>query len=76
MCEKACAASAAAYAAAYVGQTVEVLLETPTGDGTVTGHTATYLTVHTTTDRPSGSLISARITGADGDTLRGIEAET
>lgn len=72
----ACAASAATYAAAYVGQTVEVLLETPTGDGTVTGHTATYLTVHTTTDRPSGSLISARITGADGDTLRGIEAET
>lgn len=73
----ACAASAAAYAAAYVGRTVEVLLETPAADsgteGIMVGHTATYLTVHTVTDRPSGSLIAVRVTGADGDTLQGVE---
>lgn len=69
----ACEESAAAYAAGYLGQTVEVLLETPEKDGTVVGHTATYLTVRAVTDRPSGSLIPVHITRTEGDTLHGTE---
>ncbi len=69
----ACEESAAAYAAAYLGETVDVLLETPEGDGTVTGHTATYLAVRVRTDKPGGSLVSARITAREGDCLYGEE---
>lgn len=70
-----CAKSAAAYAEDYVGRTLPVLLETENPDGTVTGHTATYLTVQVVTTRRSGELITVHITGRQGDTLLATEAE-
>ncbi len=68
-----CADSAAAYADSYIGRTLPVLLETENPDGTVLGHTDTYLSVQATTPQPSGALISVRITGRQGDTLLGEE---
>ena len=70
----ACRDTAAAYAAAYVGRTVGVLLETRQEDGTVEGHTDTYLTVRVRTDAPSGALIPVRITAAREELLLGEEA--
>lgn len=68
-----CQNAAHNYAAQYVGQIVRVLLETPSPDGTVDGHTDTYVTVITKTEKPSGSVVSARITHCKGDTLYGEE---
>lgn len=61
--------SAARYAASYIGKTLSVLIETPHPDGTATGHTDTYLTVCTKTERPAGDMITARVTGAKNATL-------
>lgn len=69
----ACGQCAAAYAAGYVGRSAEVLLETPQPDGTVEGHTDTYLTVRVKTDKPGGVFVTAAITGVDGDILLGQE---
>ncbi len=65
--------SACRYAAEHVGHTLPVLLETPQPDGTAVGHTATYLTVRATTDKPAGTIIPVRITGLEEDTLVGVE---
>ena len=70
-----CAASAAAYADSYVGRTLPVLLETEAPDGTVTGHTDTYLAVQVTTCRKSGDLIPVRITGRREELLLAVEAD-
>ena len=69
----ACRDSAADYASRYVGETVDVLLETPQPDGTVEGHTGTYLTVHVKTAAPAGRQVTAVITGVRGETLLGEE---
>ena len=69
------AKSAAQYASQYIGRTVDVLLETPLGDGTVDGHTDTYLTVRVRTDRRGGEIVPVTIIAADGDTLIGEHAE-
>ncbi len=61
------------YAATQVGRTREVLLETPQEDGTVIGHTETYLTVHVKTTRQPGSLLPVYITGVQDDGLVGRE---
>lgn len=71
----AAADSAAQYAAQYIGNTVDVLLETPNADGTVDGHTDTYLTVRAFTNRHSGDIIPVTITAVEGDTLIGSHAE-
>ncbi len=69
----ACEESARRYAAAYVGKQTAVLLETPHEDGTVTGHTDTYLTVRVRTVRRGGELIPVHITALEGDVLLGEE---
>ena len=68
-----CEESARRYAATYIGKQADVLLETPHGDGTVTGHTDTYLTVRVRTAHGSGRLIPVTITDLDGDELVGEE---
>ncbi|MBQ8684241.1 MAG: tRNA (N(6)-L-threonylcarbamoyladenosine(37)-C(2))-methylthiotransferase MtaB [Clostridia bacterium] len=68
-----CAKSAAAYADTLVGCTLPVLLETESPDGTVTGHTATYIPVQVTTHRHNGELVSVHITDRQGETLLGTE---
>lgn len=70
----AAADSAAAYAASYVGTTTAVLLETEHEDGTVDGHTDTYITVRVNTTHRSGEIVPVTITAVDGDTLIGIDA--
>ena len=70
----AAADSAAAYAASYVGTTTAVLLETEHEDGTVDGHTDTYITVRVNTAHRSGEIVPVTITTVDGDTLIGIDA--
>ncbi len=57
------------YAAGYSGKTLSVLIETPHSDGTATGHTDTYLTVRTKTQRPTGDMITARVIGVENATL-------
>lgn len=69
-----CNKSANAYAANYVGKTVLVLLETPYLDGTIDGHTDTYLTVMVKSAQPEGTLLPVKITACKGDTLYGEEA--
>lgn len=69
----ACGECANRYAASYVGRQTAVLLETPEEDGTVVGHTDTYLTVRVHTRRHSGELIPVTITACEGDTLLGKE---
>ena len=69
-----CNKSANAYAANYVGKTVWVLLETPYPDGTIDGHTDTYLTVVVKSAQPEGTLLPVKITACKGDTLYGEEA--
>ncbi|MBQ5840321.1 MAG: tRNA (N(6)-L-threonylcarbamoyladenosine(37)-C(2))-methylthiotransferase MtaB [Clostridia bacterium] len=69
-----CEESARRYAAAYIGKQVNVLLETPHEDGTVTGHTDTYLTVRVNTSCGSGELIPVTITAFAGNELIGEEA--
>jgi len=70
-----CRDAAHSYAIDYVGKTVEVLLETPYPDGTVDGHTDTYLTVLTKTDKCSGSVIHVHIKDCKGDVLYGVETQ-
>ena len=67
----ACQDTAHAYASQYVGKTVTVLLETLYPDGTVDGHTDTYIQVVTKTDKPSGNLVPVRIAECKGDVLYG-----
>ena len=69
MMQAVCSQSAEAYAATYVGKTVSVLLETPYPDGTIDGHTDTYLTVVVKTDKPEGTLLPVTITSRKGDIL-------
>ena len=71
----ACHNTACQYAESYVGQTVSVLLETPGGDGTVDGHTDTYMNVITKTDKAPGNIIHVRITSRKGETLYGEETQ-
>ncbi len=65
----ACEESAARYADGYIGRRVEVLLETPQPDGTVLGHTGTYLSVRCVTRRTPGELVTVAVTSREGDTL-------
>ena len=71
--QEICHRDAIAYASRYVGETVDVLLETPYPGGYVDGHTDTYLNVLVKTDKPEGSLISVRITDCKDDRLIGID---
>ncbi len=66
-------ATARAYAASYIGHTLPVLLETPHGDGTATGHTTTYLTVQVKTAKSDGVVLPVHITDTDGAVLIGEE---
>lgn len=68
-----CDRGAQEYASHYIGQTVSVLLETPSPDGIMDGHTDTYLTVLVETAQPEGTLLPVRIVDCKGDTLYGIE---
>ncbi len=68
-----CQQAAESYADHYIGHTLPILLETAYPDGTVDGHTGTYLTVRVTTCAPSGSMLSVRVVGRDGETLLGEE---
>lgn len=70
-----CQQTANAYAESYLGKEVEVLLETPYPDGTVDGHTTTYLNVITKTDKPTGTLLKVRIYNCKGDVLYGEETQ-
>lgn len=70
---RTCQKTAESYADAYIGHTLPILLETAYPDGTVDGHTDTYLTVRVNTSKPSGSIISVRIVGRNGETLLGEE---
>ena len=70
-----CQEAANTYAQSYVGQTVDVLLETPYPDGTIDGHTDTYLTVRVKTDKPSGSVVNVHISNRKGDELYGEETQ-
>ncbi|MBR5523819.1 MAG: tRNA (N(6)-L-threonylcarbamoyladenosine(37)-C(2))-methylthiotransferase MtaB [Clostridia bacterium] len=69
-----CQEAAEDYARTYLGRTVPILLETVYPDGTVDGHTDTYLTVRVATHRSGGEIIPVRITGQNGETLLGEEA--
>ena len=71
----ACGECANRYAAGYVGRQTAVLLETPMEDGTVIGHTDTYLTVRVHTRHQSGELIPVTVTACEGDTLLGEECK-
>ncbi len=70
-----CRQTAEEYAETYVGTTLPILLETPYPDGTVDGHTDTYLTVRVRTDKPSGSMIHVHILGRKGEELYGEEIQ-
>lgn len=70
-----CRQSAEAYAKTYVHSTVPVLLETPYPDGTIDGHTDTYLSVRVTTNKASGEMINVLINGCKADELYGEETQ-
>lgn len=70
-----CALTRAAYEEGLMGTLTTLLLETPQPDGTVEGHTPTYLPVRVKTDQPSGALIRVRLTGRTEDWCLGEEAE-
>lgn len=70
-----CRESAEKYADNYVGETIPVLLETPYPDGTIDGHTDTYLNVRIESDKPSGEIINVRITSRKGEQLYGEEIQ-
>lgn len=70
-----CRSTAEAYAKRYVGMTLPILLETHYPDGTIDGHTDTYLTVRVKTDKSSGELINARILSRKGEELYGEEIQ-
>lgn len=56
-----------------IGQTVPVLLETPYPDGTIDGHTDTYIPIRVHTHKQSGDMIHVRIIKREQDTLFGEE---
>ena len=64
---------AAHYADAYIGSTLSVLLETPQDDGTVVGHTDTYLTARVKTAKRTGDMVTVRITAREQEILLGEE---
>ena len=68
-----CRCTAERYAAQYVNTTVPILLETEYPDGTVDGHTDTYVTVRVKTDKPSGSIINVAVDSCKGEMLYGTE---
>ncbi|MBQ1203417.1 MAG: tRNA (N(6)-L-threonylcarbamoyladenosine(37)-C(2))-methylthiotransferase MtaB [Clostridia bacterium] len=68
-----CQETANAYAQTYIGRTVWVLPETWEDDGTVVGHTDTYLTVRVKTDRRENGQMAITITGRENDVLLGVE---
>ena len=70
-----CRQSAESYAETYINTTIPVLLETPYPDGTIDGHTDTYLTVRVKTDKPSGSVVNVHISSRKGDELYGEEIQ-
>jgi threonylcarbamoyladenosine tRNA methylthiotransferase MtaB len=65
----------AAFLESCVGQTLPVLFETGEGEGSV-GHSDTYVLVRVTDEGLRGSLRGVRITGTDGEELRGELAES
>ncbi len=71
----ACRRTAEQYADGYIGNTTEVLLETENSDGTVDGHTDTYLTVRVKTTHHSGELIPVHITARQDEWLLGEECK-
>ena len=58
-----------------VGQSLPVLFETGEGEGSV-GHSDTYVLVRVPEEGLRGTLRSVRITGTDGEELRGELAES
>ncbi len=56
-----------------IGQTLPVLLETPYPDGTIDGHTDTYIPIRVRTQKNSGEMVTVRITKREGDALFGEE---
>lgn len=68
-----CRRTAERYAAQYVNTTVPILLETEYPDGTVDGHTDTYVTVRVKTDKPGGSIINVAVDSCKGEVLYGTE---
>jgi len=68
-----CRRNAERYAAQYVNTTVPILLETEYPDGTVDGHTDTYVTVRVKTDKPGGSIINVAVDGCKGEVLYGTD---
>ena len=68
-----CQSGAESYAETYIHKTIPVLLETSYEDGTIDGHTDTYLSVRVRTDKQSGDVIPVRILGRKGDELYGEE---
>ena len=68
-----CRRTAERYAAQYVNTTVPILLETEYPDGTVDGHTDTYVTVRVKTDKPGGSIINVAVNSCKGEVLYGTE---
>ena len=68
-----CRETAETYAQTYVGRTVWVLPETWEEDGTMVGHTDTYLSVRVKTNRRDNASIPVTITGRENDTLFGTD---
>ncbi len=68
-----CRRTAEQYAAQYVNTTVPILLETEYPDGTVDGHTDTYVTIRVKTDKPGGSIINVAVDSRKGEVLYGTE---
>lgn len=68
-----CSQSAEAYSKQYLGKTVPILLETPYPDGTVDGHTDTYVTVRVKTKSASGTIVNVLINTCEGELLYGEE---
>ena len=68
LCARAAAESRAAYLARQIGRETELLCETDTS-----GHTAEYLELTLESGSAArGSLVRVRVTGVDGDGLKGV----
>ena len=70
-----CRDSAENYAKKYVGKIVPILLETAYPDGTIDGHTDTYLNVRVKTNKSSGTIVNVAIDNCKGDELYGSEIQ-
>ncbi len=68
--QKAADQTRTAYLASCVGETLPVLFETPEGAGSL-GHSDTYQLVRVSEEGLRGELRAVRVTGVDGETLRG-----